>query len=626
MKIHTPEPWWRKFVHAGTAAVLLAVIVASQAAPPLSGAIFTTTVDGAIVNENVHYEAKEDVYLDGGPGPNAPASAAGLPAGDYYFQVTDPSGKDLLSSDHISCRKIHVNENGVIDYIYNGTNYTWQNGQNASWVAEGCRHNQGVDLDHPELGAITVQLYPYDDTPNPGGVYKVWITPVADYAPLVNFDPGLNNKKDPVNNESWEGGNAHGFIPAKSKTDNYKVKKKGKPFNPPVIDVLKFHDSNANGVHDEGEEWVTGWRVDYAEPIGTSGHDFTPFTLLAAEAGDYLFTEDTPAGSLQTVSILDGIALSNYPAANPLVVVVVAGESDETHTVVYGNVGIGQVDACKTFDINANGQNDNEPGIAGWMIRLTGTNVLGEIIDITQTTGADGCTSFANLLPGSYTVTEIMPADGVWTATSDLSSDVTIESALIGASITGNTESASFTNICHATADFDTKGYWHNKNGVSELTEADRLLVNSLLPYSSPSAYFDDGDEPFDGSFTNGDPVEPTFGNEGEIAPAGSWQAEVSQFLVDQNASASLNYHREQLAQQLLAFIFNSYHRLGGPAASLQLPDGTYATAQSLIDEAIALWASGTDAERDAMKTLLDGFNNNDAVNYIPASPCAVNY
>ena len=46
------------------------------ASGPLSGAIFTTTVDGSIVNENVRYEVKEDVYLDGGPGPNAPPSAA----------------------------------------------------------------------------------------------------------------------------------------------------------------------------------------------------------------------------------------------------------------------------------------------------------------------------------------------------------------------------------------------------------------------------------------------------------------------------------------------------------------------------------------------------------------------
>ena len=78
-------------------ATLIAVISVTNAAPPLSGAIFTTTVDGAIVNENVRYEKKEDVYLDGGPGPNAPSTAAALPMGEYYFQVTDPSGKDLLS-------------------------------------------------------------------------------------------------------------------------------------------------------------------------------------------------------------------------------------------------------------------------------------------------------------------------------------------------------------------------------------------------------------------------------------------------------------------------------------------------------------------------------------------------
>ena len=35
------------------------------AAPPLPGAIFTTTADGAVVNENVRYEAKEDVNGDG---------------------------------------------------------------------------------------------------------------------------------------------------------------------------------------------------------------------------------------------------------------------------------------------------------------------------------------------------------------------------------------------------------------------------------------------------------------------------------------------------------------------------------------------------------------------------------
>src|SRR3954466_8538482 len=68
----------------------------------LSGAVFTTTANGSRVNANI-YPSKSAVYLDGGPGNNAPAKAAALPAGDYYFQVTDPSGKVLLSTDAIAC-------------------------------------------------------------------------------------------------------------------------------------------------------------------------------------------------------------------------------------------------------------------------------------------------------------------------------------------------------------------------------------------------------------------------------------------------------------------------------------------------------------------------------------------
>ena len=58
------------------AAALTGIAAITSAAPPLSGAIFTTTVDGSIVNENVRYEKKEDVYLDGGPGPNAPSTVS----------------------------------------------------------------------------------------------------------------------------------------------------------------------------------------------------------------------------------------------------------------------------------------------------------------------------------------------------------------------------------------------------------------------------------------------------------------------------------------------------------------------------------------------------------------------
>jgi hypothetical protein len=159
-------------------AVLFALLVIGaqfsllEAAAPLPGAIFATIADGTIVNANTQYTSKCAVYLDGGPGSNAPAGAAGLPSGDYFFQVTDPSGTTLLSTDVVNNRRFHVSTDGVIT-AYTGTG--------------GPIHPIGIDQVHPELGAITISLAntscPNDflDTPNNGGVYKAWVTPVANF-------------------------------------------------------------------------------------------------------------------------------------------------------------------------------------------------------------------------------------------------------------------------------------------------------------------------------------------------------------------------------------------------------------------------------------------------------------
>lgn len=607
-------------------ALTLVITTIAIAAPPLSGAIFTTTVDGTIVNENVRYKTKLDVYLDGGPGPNAPASAAGLPEGDYYFQVTDPSGKDLLSTDHISCRMIHVNADGVIDFVYAGTNYNYVNGQVKSWVGEPCQHEQGVDVDHSELGAITVQLYPFDDTPNKGGVYKAWITPVEDYACDPAFDLEAD-KKAAVNNEDCT--QFHGFIPAASKTDNYKVKEPGPPYIQPEITVRKFHDANLNCVQDEGEADITGWEVSITDPLGVTNVDYTEVLLLASE-GLYTIVEDTPLGTLQTSSFLDGALSTCVPAADPTVEVIVAGDSGETHEVVFGNVGIDDLTVCKVYDFNADGVVDaGEVTIAGWPITLTGTDVTGaDVGPTTLATESDGCVTFEDLLPGTYVVTEAVPSG--WYASGPVTVDCTVASTVSGSAIVGSTScvdqeansfAGSFTNYCTGTADFDTKGYWHNKNGLQEIDpEFVETYVNLLDPYDDPTSYFGDGDEPFDGQFEDGTPVAPAFNDYGDpIWGAGTMQAEISLFLVDDNAGGG-GGDQEQLAQQLLAFIFNTEYRLGGDGA-IQLSDGSFVLASDLIAQAIAAWQSGTPEEMEAMKTLLDGFNNNDAVVFIPEDP-----
>src|SRR5215217_8864891 len=89
------------------ALAVMAALPSVAAAHAPSGAIFTTLPDGSEVNFN-HFDLKTDVYLDGGPGPGAPQEAAGLDDGIYVFQVTDPSGKTLLSQDIAACRRFSV--------------------------------------------------------------------------------------------------------------------------------------------------------------------------------------------------------------------------------------------------------------------------------------------------------------------------------------------------------------------------------------------------------------------------------------------------------------------------------------------------------------------------------------
>jgi hypothetical protein len=217
----------------------LVLLLAAAAGMPVyaapSGAIFTTLPDGSAVNANI-YPSKDLVYLDGGPGPGAPASAAGLPDGIYVFQVTDPSGKVLLSTDAAMCRQFSVSGGlitGVVD-------------------VGGCQHATGLDIDH---GATTVQLIPFLDTPNHGGVYKAWATPVAAYiAGCAAL--GVNNGLSVVDCGS-RGGNFHGFVPADSKTDNFKVSGTNREID------TQFH-SNATGA------LLDGLYVNWIDTLGDS--------------------------------------------------------------------------------------------------------------------------------------------------------------------------------------------------------------------------------------------------------------------------------------------------------------------------------------------------------------------
>jgi hypothetical protein len=289
----------RRFVAAATAgsiAVVLAVSVATGLAappsPPLSGAIFTTDVTGVPVNLNI-YAAKQDVYLNGGPGINAPDDAAGLPAGTYAFQVTDPSGKTLLSTDAVTCRRFTVDASGIIQNV----------------TASGaCAHATGTD---GEDAGITVQLFPYNDTPNNGGVYKVWVSPTA-----------LLDCTAP--------GNKNCFVPRYSKTDNFKVR------NPRIVEIdTRFYKPGSSTP-------VDGLKATWIDTNGASNvkySEYNPALLAfheahveAAEQGNHeIVVSDQPGCTVQSVQA----GGRTYVPASGSVTVPVAVKNHQTGDATY---------------------------------------------------------------------------------------------------------------------------------------------------------------------------------------------------------------------------------------------------------------------------------------------------
>jgi hypothetical protein len=273
---------FRRIVFVSVSVLFVMGIAISAMA--LSGAIFTTTVNGSEVNANI-YASKADVYLDGGPGNGAPVGAAGLPDGTYVFQVTDPNGKNLLSTDPAKCRQFVVS-GGIITGV----------------VVTGCQHGTGVDVNH---GAATVQLIPYLDTPNKGNEYKVWVTPVADY---LNGCSGLGVSNGlSVVDCGFSAGDDHGFVPRNSKTDNFKVG----PTNNIEIDT-RFFDEVGNLIDGLVLAWtdtlgVTNQKYSYSNPaIGVT--DFAH--VEAVEPGTHQITVASQAGCAVYKFFSDSITIN----------------------------------------------------------------------------------------------------------------------------------------------------------------------------------------------------------------------------------------------------------------------------------------------------------------------------
>ncbi len=153
----------------------------------------------------------------------------------------------------------------------------------------------------------------------------------------------------------------------------------------------------------------------YGAPLAL---DTTPITLTSS-GGNIMFSRNVDGASdltvnAQAVTFADTVGATNalksltvnagtIQFASPPTTSGAQNFSDPTPASLSGSVYV---------DANDNGVFDTgETALAGVVVTLTGTNDLGIAVSLTATTAANGSYSFISLRPGTYTLTETLPAN-----------------------------------------------------------------------------------------------------------------------------------------------------------------------------------------------------------------------
>jgi SdrD B-like domain/Domain of unknown function DUF11 len=180
-----------------------------------------------------------------------------------------------------------------------------------------------------------------------------------------------------------------------------------------------FEDKNGNGKKDSGEPGVPGALVTLT---GTDvlGATISAKTATTDASGAYLFNALLPGtyaiAETQPNGFTDGkeengtptatVANDKFTGINLMSVATSSGFN-------FGETKSTSIAGFVYGDANNNGAKDTgENGIAGASVRLLGTNDLGQSIDKTLTTGADGGYTFGNLRPGTYRLAQMTQPAG----------------------------------------------------------------------------------------------------------------------------------------------------------------------------------------------------------------------
>jgi len=360
-----------------------------------------------------------------------------------------------------------------------------------------------------------------------------------------------------------------------------------------TISGVKFHDVDADGVRDVGEEGLEGWTIQLWKLDG--GWEFVDETTTGSE-GDYIFTVNED-GHYKVTEVLESGWMQTAPAGDYYEIDVVLGT---TYTGLdFGNIKLGSISGAKFYDANVNGVWDGgEPPIEGWKVHLTGTNILGDTIDVYAFTGADGKFVFKDLLPGTYTVEEVFPL-GTWVSTTDTSFSHELEE---GEDFVG----PDFGNVCLMPGTGGkTLGFWSNKNGQALINSSDVTALNALGLYKPTGWEY----PPFDTTY---------------ITKA---RTQIKSYLLSATA-VNMSW---MLSAQLIATKLNVLHGFLSGSTIVYVGPSTYVPSgfisiDEIMENANTALLNGTPrAEQEYWKNLLDELNNN-RLPFVCPGPCSIEY
>lgn len=320
-----------KLLGAVVSAMLVAVVMPASVGATVAGAGFTTfdaTQGGCKDSPNGidcnNYASKDDVYMSGGP------NAAGLSDGDYFFAVLVPGFQNGGFSDGAGGNLSDTTTGATVGDVGSGdavANRTFTVGGHEITSYTGS-HKTGKSPNGREI----IQLLPYDDTSNAGGVYILAICQVG------------------------------ATSPSQCKYDAFRIQS-GTPVTPfGVVSGMKYYDANTNGQLDPGEVGIANWPINFTD--GVSGTLFTDSSGSFSDsfvADTYTFAEQI-AGSpwMQTGNLVDQSVTADGAS--------VTLNGDKSYTVVvvdnstasrlnFGNVCVGAGGGLTLgFWSNKNGQ------------------------------------------------------------------------------------------------------------------------------------------------------------------------------------------------------------------------------------------------------------------------------